>query len=462
MKEIWDKEVGPKLTKCWCSWCFEKTNHTLVRPKTGARDLYVCNACAQPTVRCFIRGCASMARSTGHTADKFCAVHDGTIGSFQSLAATISDPTEFACVLQRKEGRNWSKITKVSGAALGSAALVGFSAALAARAIGGAIGSSLMGLSGAAATSAGLALLGGGSLTAGGFGVVGGTCVVSALGALAGSAAGGRLVNDYLSDVRSFAIERIRAGEDPALICIDGFLKEKSAMEERWLRGLHDKYRGRAIYHVKWESKRLYELGKMISAGTFKSGLKSLVKMAALRSSRVAPIRLLPLTIPLSLASAARNPWVIALIKSEKTGELVKEMIVRCEDRSFILAGHSLGARVIVRALASFGTIDSKQRRSRIVGAHLLGGAVGTEPPEAWDIVVRAVDKKVYSYYSDNDMVLQTLYRVGTFFQSPAIGQKPIPRTGNTKGKLKNIDVSRFVSGHTRYHDNLHEFLKEF
>ena len=269
MEEGWEHESTRKLTQRWCSWCFERTDHTLVRPRKGARNLHVCDACGQPTAKCLIRGCKAMARSTGNTADKFCAVHDGTIGSFRNLAATISDPTEFASLLQHKEGRNWSKIAKVSGAAVGSAALLGISAGLAARAIGGAIGSSFMGLSGAAATSAGLAFLGGGTLAAGGFGTVGGTCVVSALGALAGSAAGGRLAHDYLSEVKGFAIEKIRDGKDPALICVDGFLKEKSGSGKRWLTGLGDIYQGHAVYHARWESQRLYELGRMISMRPF-------------------------------------------------------------------------------------------------------------------------------------------------------------------------------------------------
>jgi hypothetical protein len=62
---------------------------------------------------------------------------------------------------------------------------------LAAPAVGNAVGQSVLGLAGAAATNAGLALLGGGSLAAGGFGMAGGTAVVaSGLGAVTAGAAG--------------------------------------------------------------------------------------------------------------------------------------------------------------------------------------------------------------------------------------------------------------------------------
>lgn len=50
---------------------------------------------------------------------------------------------------------------------------------LAAPALGAVIGSSVLGLSGAAASSAGLAMLGGGALAAGGAGMAGGTALVA-------------------------------------------------------------------------------------------------------------------------------------------------------------------------------------------------------------------------------------------------------------------------------------------
>ncbi|MBU3221041.1 hypothetical protein [Clostridium algidicarnis] len=66
-------------------------------------------------------------------------------------------------------------------ACLGAGTLCIVTGGLAAPAVGAAIGSSFMGLSGAAATSAGLAALGGGSLAVGGAGMAGGTALVSAI-----------------------------------------------------------------------------------------------------------------------------------------------------------------------------------------------------------------------------------------------------------------------------------------
>jgi hypothetical protein len=81
-------------------------------------------------------------------------------------------------------GRNWWVVGGLTAAGVGLGALTG---GLAAPAIGAFIGSTVFGLSGAAATSAGLAALGGGSLAAGGFGMAGGTALVASVGGLAGA-----------------------------------------------------------------------------------------------------------------------------------------------------------------------------------------------------------------------------------------------------------------------------------
>ena len=64
---------------------------------------------------------------------------------------------------------------------LGAGAACVVTGGLAAPAIGAAVGSTVLGLSGAAATSAGLAALGGGALAAGGAGMAGGTLLIQAV-----------------------------------------------------------------------------------------------------------------------------------------------------------------------------------------------------------------------------------------------------------------------------------------
>ena len=77
----------------------------------------------------------------------------------------------------------FSKCLLKLGGIAGAGALCFATGGLAAPAIGSVIGSTFMGLSGAAATSAGLAALGGGSLAVGGAGMAGGTALISSVAA---------------------------------------------------------------------------------------------------------------------------------------------------------------------------------------------------------------------------------------------------------------------------------------
>lgn len=87
-------------------------------------------------------------------------------------------------------GTSWKSLARNLTVIAGSAVVLGITGGIAAPWIGGIIGSTFLGLSGAAATSAGLALLGGGALAVGGAGMVGGTVVIVGGGAILGSALG--------------------------------------------------------------------------------------------------------------------------------------------------------------------------------------------------------------------------------------------------------------------------------
>ncbi|MEV0297524.1 hypothetical protein [Nocardia sp. NPDC050710] len=107
----------------------------------------------------------------------------------------------------RRKSIRWGRLAVVTVVGLGVGVATG---GVAAPAIGAVVGSSLLGLSGAAATSAGLAALGGGSLAAGGFGMAGGAALVTGVGGLAGAGvagAGARLSGLAYANVASAAIE---------------------------------------------------------------------------------------------------------------------------------------------------------------------------------------------------------------------------------------------------------------
>lgn len=86
---------------------------------------------------------------------------------------------------------SWKKAAVIGGATVVGGAVCFVTGGVAAPAVGAWVGSTFLGLSGAAATSAGLALLGGGSLAAGGAGMAGGAAVVAGTAAAAGASVAG-------------------------------------------------------------------------------------------------------------------------------------------------------------------------------------------------------------------------------------------------------------------------------
>lgn len=107
-------------------------------------------------------------------------------------AGRVLDAFRDAELLTGNTGARFAIILSLSVVGVGLGALT---AGLAAPFIGGLIGTTVFGLTGAAATSAGLAALSGGALAAGGFGMAGGTVLLSTAGAAlgAGIASGGGL-----------------------------------------------------------------------------------------------------------------------------------------------------------------------------------------------------------------------------------------------------------------------------
>ncbi len=445
----------------YCSWCYKKSSYTKVTEAQYAgfqRATFLCQACEKPTTQCRAPGCRNMARIDW----SFCATHAGEIRSFPSLSATIRDPCEFVELL-RRDDRNYGGILK-TGAITAATALAGISlGVLAAPAIGGAIGVAAMGLSGAAATSAGLAWVGLGSLASGGFGMAGGTAIISAVGSALGGTLGGVIANCYFSEVKGLEIKKIRDGNDPGLICIDGFLTEGTDKDKDWLEGLGNTYTDRAIYKVQWEAKALRNVCITASGLLGKQGVrhaaahfaKSAGKLAAKKLGSIGPIN-----PPIVIADIASNPWWVAMYKAEKTGILIAEMISRCENRSFILIGHSLGARVVVSALRVFGTKVATDRRSRVIDVHLMGGATEAADAKAWELVCAAIDRRCLNYHSSHDRVLRYIYRAARLGRSKPIGMNPIPTNSITGDKLVSIDCSDRVNGHCDYHKNMQHILR--
>lgn len=475
VNKLSDQHIDSNLDQIesYCSWCFEKTSCTLEEKNSFSRNVYICDGCKNKVVKC--RACDNKAKhaenadnpegqeaaeKVGLWSGNFCAVHEGEIANFENLNVKLESILEYKKYLERSE-TNYKKIARTTAFTVGGAAVIAPLALAAAPAIGGAVGSMVLGYSGAAATSSGLAVLGGGAVAAGGAGMAGGVAVLTAAGAALGGRKGAVISNSYYGDIDGFEIVRIREGKEPAVICIDGFLtQEDEESPDIWLKALEETYPENEILHVKWEAKRLKDLALTSLSTGGKEAAKKGLFIASKSASKQAAKKVSPLGWALQALDMVDNPWSVASVKAYQTGALLADIIART-DRKYILVGHSLGARVIYACLSSLAT---KEEGPYISDAYLLGGAVNNTYVEGsnsekvnWFELHKAVSGKIRNYYSSNDSVLKYLYQAGEGVKFEA--GDPIGRNEILCSNIINIDVSDVVDGHTEYKGKLSSFL---
>jgi len=163
-----------------------------------------------------------------------------------------------------------------------------------------------------------------------------------------------------------------------------------------------------------------------------------------------------------SSLSSIVTAWPNAVSNTGKAADkLIKDIALLLEmkpDLKITLAGHSLGSRVIFKALLKLRELDYK-----IENVYLLGGAVSRTDKAGWTEALSSVNNTIYNFYSINDDVLNRLY------QKTMFGDKPIG-LGDIEyyiykdqiiGELINVDVSHLVNGHTEYKDKLDLILTD-
>ncbi|WP_334149794.1 DUF726 domain-containing protein [Microbacterium sp.] len=437
----------------WCSSCYLVNEHRKSNRPVGQIPVYVCQGCGSPTLPCVAIGCDNLAvRDRGAIRlPQFCAEHRHDIPGFEKSQGTYGDLHDYEEFLQyeKPDLDKASKIVAGSVVALGVAVPL---ALLAAPAIGGAIGSLGLfgGFSGAAASAHGLALLGGGSLAAGGLGMAGGTAVVTAVGAAVGGALGASVSNAYLREDRSFSIDLLRPGNGGVpVVFASGFLTEgKGEKWGGWKSIINERYPDSPVYRVRWGAKELRDFGILGAGAMGKAGGVAAAKVAAAAGTKAGARFLGNVVGPAMIATdLAKNPWHVAKSRADKTGVVVGDLLARTDAESYVLIGHSLGARVMVVAAETLGT---KPDGPRIQSAHLLGAAIGAK--SNWDALTAGVDSGVYCYHSGTDNVLKYVYRAAQAGETAAglVGFTPIAT------KLQNIDVSASVKTHFDYLDNVH------
>lgn len=426
----------------WCSACLSRASHGRVEARRGIGGTFLCGRCGAPTARCLAPRCEHMAALGDDVArtPRYCAAHRHEVPGFNKLASRLASLDDYEDWLTFEEP-DLSQRTKLAAGVVLGLAVVGPAAAVAAPAVGGAVGS-FTGLSGAAATSHGLALLGGGSLAAGGFGMAGGVAVVSAVGAGLGGAAGASVAAAYVGADGSFRLEKLRAGQGPVVLFASGFLSQGKDGWDGWERILTERYPDSTVYRVHWGAKELRALAHFVGGEAIRRVGSKAVRTAARKASKAAATKVGPLAgLPMFKALLA-NPWSAARARAEMTGAVLADLVARTDESDFVLAGHSLGGRVMFNALRTLGTIE---QTPKIREAHLLGAAVSQG--EDWRTVDAAVAGKVFNYWSRNDAVLGNGYRAVSL-NGRAIGQVG---AGSKFPAVVDRNVSRSVTTHFDY-----------
>lgn len=431
----------------WCSACYARTDHRKVKTGRISVPAYLCATCGGPTLTCAAPQCDNMAtRGSGSVRiPRFCAEHRHELPSFARASDKIDTVDQYE-KLRVFDKSNLSRGSKYAMAGVFAAGVVGTGGLLAAPAVGGAIGTLVGGYTGAAAASYGLAMLGGGAVAAGGLGMVGGTYVVAAAGAALGGALGASITNGYVSEDKSFAIEKFRDGPGTPVIVARGFTTEKDQNWKSAMRMVEERYPDSPIYRLRWGSK---ELGNLAALAVKNMGAKqamAAVGGAAARAGRMAAQKLAPIAPALLVGDLVKNPWHTAVVRADRTGVALAGILARTRVEGYILVGHSLGARAMITAAETMGT--SKDAPT-IEAVHLLGAAEGKKAD--WRPLSEAVAGTVNNYYSTNDGVLKYMYAAAQA-GSVAVGLRGFDCK---YPNIKDRDVSAKVAGHSEYFDNV-------
>jgi len=388
--------------------------------------------------------------------DELCAEHDDTIASFKNLSTQIDDIENYEIVFKREQ-LNLSKVGKVAGFTIGGVVVFAPLSILAAPTIASTLGG--LGVLGTASTGTIISTLGGAALTSaslaavGGGTVIAGVTFITAAGAALGAIQGGRISNYYFGELKNtFSILKQNEGSGPAIIYINGFLTEKDEDTRDWRSGIRGGCKDYPWYHLKWDSKNLSELGKMIAVDG--EAARQFAKKLAKKMAKKAGSKLNPLTLGFLLSDLISNPWHTAMVRAAMTGILLADLMARTKNQEFILMGHSLGARVIYYALATLATKETPIVRDAI----LLGGAVGSRDTKGWENAARAVKGCIYNCFSKKDLVLKYIYQGANFKISQPIGYQPIVSSSN---KIVDVNCTSLVNAHTNWKGQLQNILEK-
>jgi pimeloyl-ACP methyl ester carboxylesterase len=272
--------------------------------------------------------------------------------------------------------------------------------------------------------------------------MAGGTAVIVAAGVSLGGSLGAVTATAYLRDDKSFRIEKLQDGTGTPVLVASGFLTEGESGWGSWEQLITDRYPDAPVYRVYWGAKELRALGVMGGSVGAKAVATTVLKQAARLGSKDAAGAVPYLGAVFIAQSALANPWSVAKSRADKTAGILADLLARTDSETFVLVGHSLGARVMLRTAE---LLASRSGPPALEAVHLLGAAVGAKGD--WVLLNTAVTDRVWNYWSSHDAVLKYAYR------GAQLGQSAAGRVGfrTTLPRIKDVDVSATVATHGAY-----------
>ncbi len=433
----------------WCSWCHKKTTHKLVKKNYLSRNEFKCSFCNNYTIQCrFCKNMATYKPSTKNKlnfiksfkdslANELCAEHNGTIANFEKLNHRLKDLKDYEDLFNNSKW-NIARTGKITVGIVAGSAIFGPLTYIAAPGM-----ASALGLSGVLRTVGTNSIIR--SLSS--------TAILTATGAAIGATQGGVISNNYFGAVKNFKITKIKDGTGPSLIFINGFLSHKNQDPNDWINSVSAKYPLNPYYYVSWESKSLYEMGRLVIKSAGGKSFIKFITMLMKNKRRVLAKKINPLSWAFTGSELIGNPWHASMVKASMTGILLADLIARTENQNgYILMGHSLGSRVIYYLLKAL----SDKKKSLIKDVFLLGGAVDRKDTDGWRTALKAVNGNLINCYSLNDSTLKFLYQGANALLSNPIGLGDIEL--NNK-KIINKNVSSIVGGHMEYKEKFDKIL---
>ena len=337
---------------------------------------------------------------------------------------------------KRETKRKIKKYLMIGLASIGGGAVIGVTGGLAAPVVLSAFGA-VLGAGSVVMSSAAAGLVG--SL----FGVAGAGLTASKM-------------NKRVGDLEEFSFKSLRPEFDQTsltvTIAISGWISEQS--EQQFTKPWRNLRHSQEQYCLCYESKYLLELNQAMDY--LLSFVVSYAAQEALKHTFLAGV-MYAIAWPTALISMANiidNPWDVCVGRSAEAGKHLADVLISRQQgkRPVSLIGFSLGARVIYFCLQE---LNQRKNSEGIICDVVLLGAPVSASLDQWKPLGRIISGRIINGYSSSDWLLKFLYRTS----SAAIRVAGLQELCWQDRRVKNVDLTHLVGGHSDYYKKLSEIL---